>query len=120
MSKFAANHTVLKGIEELREFMVTEVTENDRMVTLLNSFTDFNVHTKITQQKEQIKLFSLAAEVFEDSLVPYIPKILSTLSKIIKEDATTKLHQTVADTMGLLSLNTVEKLQGRHQQTELF
>ena len=48
MSKFAANHTVLKGIEELREFMANEVTENDRMMTLLNSFTDFNVHTKIT------------------------------------------------------------------------
>jgi hypothetical protein len=47
MSKFAANHTVLKGIEELREFMANEVTENDRMMTLLNSFTDFNVHTKL-------------------------------------------------------------------------
>ena len=115
MSKFAANHTVLKGIEELREFMATEVTENDRMLTLLNSFTDFNVHTKLGQQKEQVKLFALASEVFEDSLVPYIPKILSTLCKLIKEDATTKLHQTIADTMGLLSMNTVEKLEGRHQ-----
>ena len=49
MSKFAQNHTVLKGAEELREFMATEVTENDRMMTLLNSFTDFNVHTKLPQ-----------------------------------------------------------------------
>lgn len=65
-------------------------------------------------------MFSLASEVFEDSMVPYVPKILSTLCKIIKEDATTKLHQTVADTMGLLAMNTVEKIESRHLQTELF
>lgn len=37
---------MLKGAEELREFMATEVTENDRMLMMLNSFTDFNVHVK--------------------------------------------------------------------------
>jgi len=46
LSKFSQSHTVLKGAEELREFMATEVTENDRMLMMLNSFTDFNVHVK--------------------------------------------------------------------------
>ena len=62
----------------------------------------------------------MASEVFEESLVPYIPKILQTLCKIVREDATTKLHQTVADTMGLLAMNTVEKIEGHHLQAELF
>lgn len=65
-------------------------------------------------------MFSVAAEVFEDALVPFIPKISTTLCKLIKDDATTKLHQTVADTMGLLALNTVDKLESRAEQTELF
>jgi hypothetical protein len=34
---------------------------------------------KPQQKKEQIKIFGLAAEIFEESLIPFIPKILATL-----------------------------------------
>lgn len=42
--------------------------------------------------KEQIKVFGLASEIFEDALEPFLPKILGSLTKLIKEEATNRLH----------------------------
>jgi hypothetical protein len=40
---------------------------------------------KPQQKKEQIKIYGLAAEIFEESLLPFMPKILITLNKKLKE-----------------------------------
>lgn len=91
--------------------MANEITENDRMLMFLNSLTDFNVHVKLFQMKEQVKVFGLASEIFEDALEPFLPKILGSLTKLIKEEATNRLHQTIADTLGLITANILDKIE---------
>ena len=47
-------------------------------------------------------MFGEAADIFEDSLVPYLPKILAQLAKQIKDDAPQKILQSVSESTGNL------------------
>ena len=67
-----------QGIEEARKFMLNDIVDNDKMLVFLNSLTEFNAHVKVNQMKEQIKLFGVAAEIFEDKFVPFLQKIFTT------------------------------------------
>jgi len=40
---------------------------------------------KTQQKKEYIKLYGVAAEIFEDSLIPFLVKILGSMQKRLKE-----------------------------------
>lgn len=44
-------------------------------------------------------MYGVAAEIFEESLVPFLPKILATLSKKLKE-GTAVMHTAISDTLG--------------------
>ena len=68
--------------------MATEITDNDRMICFLSAISDQNEHMKPQQKKEQIKIFGLAAEIFEEALIPFIPKILSALQKKLIDGTT--------------------------------
>ena len=50
--------------------------------------------------KEQIKQFGIAAEIFEEALVPFVPKMMANFSKRIKEDGSNKLHDAISETVG--------------------
>ena len=65
-------------------------------------------------------MFGVAAEIFGEALVPYVPKILQALTKLIKEEATTRLHVAIAETVGNLVLQTVDKLITTAEQQDLF
>ena len=45
-------------------------------------------------------MFGIASEIFEESLVPFVPKLLSNFSKRIKEDGTNRLHGPISETIG--------------------
>ena len=40
LSKFSDNHTLKTGIEEIKKFMATEITDNDRMNSFLSTVSD--------------------------------------------------------------------------------
>ena len=42
------------------------------MLLFLNILAESNDHMKLQQKKEYIKIFGLAAEIFEDALIPYL------------------------------------------------
>ena len=46
LSKFADNHTVKTGIEEIKRFMATEITDNDRMNSFLGAVGESTEHMK--------------------------------------------------------------------------
>ena len=50
--------------------------------------------------KEQIKQFGVASEIFEDALVPYVPKMMINFQKRIKEEGSTRLHVAISETIG--------------------
>jgi GTP cyclohydrolase II len=111
LAKLGDNHTVKTGIEEIKRFMATEITDNDRMLSFLGAVADHHEHMKPNQRKEQIKIYGLAAEIFEDVLIPYLPKILGSLSKKLKE-ATSFMLEAIAETVGLIVYFLVNKIGG--------
>lgn len=115
LSKFSQSHTLPQGIEELKRLMANDITDNDRMLMFLNSLTDFNAHVKVPQMKEQIKMFGVAAEVFEEAFVPFLGKVLGCLQKQIREDATSRLHQAIAETVGQLVFNILDELESNDE-----
>jgi len=46
LNKFADNHTVKTGIEEIKRFMATEITDNDRMNSFIATVGEHNEHMK--------------------------------------------------------------------------
>lgn len=64
---------------------------------------------KSTQKKEYIKVYAIAAEIFEESLIPFLPKILSTFTKKLKEESG-EIHCAYADALGAIVHNVVGNL----------
>lgn len=119
LSKFSDSHTMAKGIEEMRKIMQVEITDNERMICFLNSVSEHNEHWKPQQKKEYIKLLGTASEIFEDALVPFMPKVIQSLQKRIKEGGSV-LHPAIAETFGELTKNILAKVQSQDEQSELF
>ena len=46
LSKFSDNHTLKNGIEEIKRFMSTEITDNDRMNSFISTVSDHHEHMK--------------------------------------------------------------------------
>ena len=99
LSKFADNHTQMTAIEEMRELMTEHIINTDRMNTFLYTISEQNQHMKLSQIKEYVKLYGLAGEIFEETLLPFIPKIMTYLQKKLKE-SDHHVHETCADSIG--------------------
>ena len=80
--------------------MVQDIVDNDRMNIFLNCLSNIDEHMKLPQIKEHYKMFGVASEIFEESLVPFVPKMLANFAKRIREDGTTRLHVTISETIG--------------------
>lgn len=52
----------------------------------------------------------MAAEIFEDALIPFLGKILSNLSKKLRDETQQKLHNVIADSIGLLQWHILTNL----------
>lgn len=89
------------------------------MSMFLSSITDFKIHDQAFQIKEQIKIFGIASEIFEDSLAPFLPKILVALTKQIKDDQDGKYVSAISDTVGQIVQNLIESMD-EGEQLSLF
>ena len=59
--------------------MTEHITNTDRMNAFLLLLQEHNEHMKPNHKKELIRLYGNAAEIFEDALLPFVPKILAYL-----------------------------------------
>ena len=91
--------------------MKVDITDNDKMIIFLNSLGNLNEHMNVSQMKEQIKQFGVAAEIFDEALVPFLPRIMASLAKRIKEEGTNRLHTTISETIGQLTWNILDKIE---------
>jgi DNA-binding ferritin-like protein (Dps family) len=91
--------------------MKFEITDNDRMLQIIQKLVDFN---------EQIKVYGSMAEVFEDDLSPFVPRILKNLEKIIVSEGTTRLHGAISETVGNIVFFMIEKISGEHEKRDFF
>ena len=65
--------------------MTEHITNTDRMNAFLFMLSEHNEHMKIQSKKELVKLYGTAAEIFEESLLPFMQKILTYLQRRLKE-----------------------------------
>ena len=79
LSKFGEPHTMRIAHDEVRELMTEHITNTDRMNAFLFALSESNEHMKVQHKKELIKIYGEAAEIFEEALLPFLPKILSYL-----------------------------------------
>ena len=65
-------------------------------------------------------MFGVVADIFGDSIISFIPKILQSLTKIIKEEATSRLHISISDTLGEIVHHTIGAITDQEEQQNLF
>lgn len=65
--------------------MTEHITNTDRMNAFLFMLSEHNEHMKPNHKKELIKIYGNSAEIFEEALVPFLPKILTYLQRKLKE-----------------------------------
>jgi len=99
MLKMKEAQTMQSALDELREIMRVHVTSTDRMNTLIAVFAEQNEHMGAAQRKESLKIFGLMGEIFEDSLLPFIPKILNICQKRFEDP---NLHISISDSLGVM------------------
>ena len=100
--------------------MTTDITDNERMNMFLNQLAEINDHMNLGQMKEQFKQFGVASEIFEDALVPFIPKILNNFQKKIRDEATVKLHPVISEALGQLEWHVLGRVEDSEEQLQLF
>lgn len=84
----------------MRDLMTEHITNTDRMNALfaaLASENRYNINQN--QRKEIVKLYGVAAEIFEESLLSFVQKIIMYLQKLMKENHDF-LHSTIAQSVG--------------------
>jgi len=86
LSKFSDTHTQMTAVEEVKELMTEHIINTERMNTFLYTISEQNQHMKSSQKKEYIKLYGLAGEIFEETLLPFVPKIMTYIQKKLKEN----------------------------------
>lgn len=99
LAKFGDSHTQKNALEEVKELMTEHITNTDRMNVFLQIISEFNEHMKPNHKKELIKLYGLAAEIFEEALLPFMPKILANIQKKLK-DNDASMHVPISDALG--------------------
>ena len=56
--------------------MVEHINDSDRMSTFIHLISDVNEHMKPMQKREHLRIFGLLGEIFAESIIPFMPKIL--------------------------------------------
>jgi hypothetical protein len=87
------------GTEEIRELLMNQVQDSERISLVLNLISEHNEHQKPNSKKETLKIIGILAEVFEEKIVEFIPKILGLATKRIKENDS-QVHGSLSDSIG--------------------
>jgi hypothetical protein len=69
---------VTKAHEEISDLMGEHITNSDRMTAFLGALAgpgDKNSPNNKSQRKEMIKIYGLAAELYEESLLTFVLKV---------------------------------------------
>lgn len=65
-------------------------------------------------------MFGVCAEVFEDDLVPFVPRILKNVEKLLHSEGTNRLHGAISETIGSLVYNITPKIATETEQREFY
>lgn len=118
LSKFNNTYTATTAVDELKELMIEHITNTDRMNTFLYHINEQTDHLGNTQKKEYIKVYAIAAEIFEESLVPFLPKILSQIQQKLKENDQQEIHSAYAESIGMILHHILKNVEDPEEANE--
>lgn len=119
LSKFADNHTQQTAWDEVKELMTSHIINTERMNTFLYLISEQNQHMKISQKKEYIKLYGLAGEIFEETLLPFIPKIMGYMQKRLR-DNDHHLHESCSEAIGVIVHHVLKNVEDFEEVVNTF
>eukprot|EP00347_Sterkiella_histriomuscorum_P010202 403377213 len=102
LNKLSDQSTIKSATEEVYQLLKEHTINNERLNVVIYHITEFHDTMKTFQRREHIKLLGVAAEIYQDKLIQYMPKILAFYNKRIK-DSDQILHPVIAETMGTLT-----------------
>ena len=70
--------------------------------------------------KEQIKVYGILSEVFEEDIVPFMPRILKNLEKTVVSEGTNRLHGAISETIGTIVFNIIDKIEDEEAKRDFF
>ena len=76
--------------------------------------------SKVPKNKEYIKVYGIASEIFEESLIPFLPKVLSQIQQKLKESDVQEIHNAYAESIGVILHNVLKNIQNIDEATELL
>lgn len=97
--KLNTSSTVSTGLAELKEIMQMHITNNARMNTLLAALSEPNERMNLSQKREAAKVYGLMGEVFTESLIPFLGKVIASIKGRWDEPA---LHISLSDSFGIM------------------
>jgi len=106
---YSETATKKTGLDEIRDLLINHVQDADRINLVLTLLSETGDHQKATGKRESMKVIGLMAEVFEDRLAVYLPKILNIMSKKLKENDP-QIHDTLSASLGNLVNFTLRNL----------
>lgn len=72
------------------------------------------------RNKEYIKVYGIAAEIFEDSLIPFLPKVLSQIQQKLKVNDQQEVHNAYAESIGMILHNVLKNIESIEETAELL
>jgi hypothetical protein len=115
LAKLSDASTIKTGIEEIKQIMRVQIINADRMNLFITAITEFNPSTKLLQKKESFKLFGVAGEIFQETINPFVPKILTIATKKLEN---THLHEAISDAIGVMCHYAIKSKELVSQQVE--
>lgn len=103
--------------EEIKEIIRTQISNTERMNIFINMLAEQNEHMKLMHKREIFKIFGIAAEIFEDALLPFLNKILSVCHKRLNEP---QLHSAISDSIGVTIHNVFKNIKISEENIEQF
>ena len=97
------------GLDEIRDLLVSHVQDSDRMNLVLTLLSETSDHQKPAGKKESMRVIGMMAEIFEDKLANFLPRILQLMSKKLKENDP-QIHDTLSASLGNLITFTFRNL----------
>ncbi|CAG9326060.1 unnamed protein product [Blepharisma stoltei] len=110
LGRLGALDTQQTALEEIKSLLEQNATSDEKITIFLNSLNGVNEHTLTpVHKKEFVKLYGYMAEVLEGNMIPFIPRVLNTLQKKLKE-ANPHLFDAISSTFGMIIHNTLHTL----------
>ena len=87
------------GLDDIHNILSQQAQGPEYISLVLHLLSENDEHQKVGARRETLKVLGIMAEVFENKILEFFPKILSLVTKKLKEN-NPQIHDSLSDAMG--------------------